>query len=56
MKWSRIAWAEGGSFFCNRDRASSDSTTPHPKVSPAPLRSSTVTSCDGSRSFIEIAK
>ena len=55
-KWSRIAAVLFGSLCSMLPSASADSTTPQPNVSSARLRSSTVTSCDGSRSFIEIAK
>ena len=54
--FSRMACVDTGSFPCIRPSASSDNTTPQPNVSLARLRSSTVTSCEGSRSFIEIAK
>ena len=55
-KLRRIAAVLIGSLAAMLPNASSDSTTPQPNVSSALLRSSTVTSCDGSRNFIEMAK
>ena len=43
-------------LFQRFSRVSSERTTPHPNVSSNLLRSITVISADGSRSFIEIAK
>jgi len=55
-KLARMAAVLMGSLRSMLPSASSESTTPHPNVSSALLRSSSVTSCAGSRSFIEMAK
>ena len=56
LKASSIAAALAGSFFQRLSSVSLEKTTPQPKVSSGRLRSTTRTSCAGSRSFIEIAK
>ena len=53
---SSIAAALSASFFQRLSSVSFENTTPQPKVSSGRLRSTTSTSCAGSRSFIEIAK
>ena len=56
LKASRICVAVFASARCSADSVWSENTTPQPKVSPARLRSSTVTSCEGLIFFISKAR
>ena len=48
--------ADSGSLAVKFSTVWSEKTTPQPNVTPGGLRSNISISCDGSRSFIEIAK
>ncbi len=53
---SAMIFADLGSLAWRFSTVWSEKTTPQPNVTPGAFRSNTVMSCDGSRSFIEMAK